>query len=152
MSIYIKCAGRSIWNPSSAVGFCFVDQIRSLEKMLAFESGVSPSINDEVDINLAIFEDFVSAALDRLERTNHGELFALTAGCLQICIALNWKMGGKLPPVSPKLKPLLEGANFFQKQNWRVTVLEPSAEETDARAGELRDMRDVVVYHRKKTG
>ncbi len=103
MGIIVKFAGRSIWEPTLRVGKCFVAQVKSIEEVLDIESGVSPIISDEVDINLAKFESFLSLCLGKLERTNDGELFALIMGCLQVCIALNWKMGGRLPPVSAKL-------------------------------------------------
>lgn len=149
MGIVVKFAGQSIWEPSLKVGFCFVAQVRSIEQLLDVRSGVSPIISDEVDINLAEFENFVGQCLEKLERTNHGALFALVMGCLQICMALNWKMGGKVPPISSKLQPLLEGTGAVQKMDWRITSLQPAEGEIDGRTGEVRDMRDWAVYRRK---
>ncbi len=149
MGIIVKFAGRSIWEPTLKAGFCFVAQVRSLEALLDTESGVGLIIADEVDINLAAFENFLTKCIEKLERTNDGEIFALVMGCLQICIALNWKMGGKLSQVSTKLQPLLEEAGVVQKMNWRITSLQPAEEEIDGRTGEVRDMRDWVVYRKK---
>lgn len=146
MGIIVAARGRSIWEPSMKVGFCFVDQVRSLETLLKVESGVSPIISDEVEINPVLFEAFVAHCLDRLERTNNGELFALVMGCLQICIALNWKIGGNLPSVSSRLKPLIEGASLIQEANWTITTFESTLEEVNSRVSEVRDTTDWKVY------
>jgi len=67
MGIIVQFAGQSIWEPSLRVGFCFVAQVRSIEQLLDVRSGVSPIISDEVDINLAEFENFVGQCLEELE-------------------------------------------------------------------------------------
>lgn len=148
MGIIVKFAGRSIWEPSLRVGYCFVAQVRSIEELLDIQSGVSPVVSDELDINLASFKNFLSVCLDKLERTNNGDLFALVMGCLHICIALNWQMGGKLPKVSPRLQPILEGAGAIKNANWRITSIEPLDEEVNDRSGGIQDTRDWRVYPR----
>lgn len=149
MGIIVQFAGRSVWEPSLRVGYCFVAQVRTIEDLLSIKSGVGPVISDEVDINFAEFDNFLQDYLEKLEQTNNGPFFALTMGCIQVCISLHRKIGGKLPTISPKLRPLIEGATALENEIWRITSLEPAQEEVESRTGAIQDIGDWAVYPRK---
>ena len=80
MGIIVKFAGRSIWEPSLRIGYCFIAQVRSIEQLINFPSGISPIIADEVTIEVAPLEIFLGRCLEELEKRNNSELAALMIG------------------------------------------------------------------------
>jgi hypothetical protein len=107
MGMIVECNGQELWFPSLRVGNLFFAQIQSLEQALDIKSGVDTFIDDILEIDLQTFNLFVKAALHKLETNNNGPLFAMTAGCLEIAIAINAQITGEWPEVSEKLKPLV---------------------------------------------
>jgi hypothetical protein len=110
MGISVECQGKEIWSPSLRVGNLFFAQIQALEKVIGKKSGVEFFLADCLDIEAKVFDDFIQACLVYLENTNNTALFAMSSGCLEIAIALNMQITGKLPVASPRLSVLLERA------------------------------------------
>jgi len=107
MGIIVECNGQELWSPSLRVGNLFFAQIQAVEQALDIKSGVNTFIADTLEIDSPTFNLFVNAALHKLETTNNGPLFAMTAGCLEIAIAINAQITGEWPEVSERLKPLI---------------------------------------------
>jgi len=110
MGISVLVDRRNIWNPSLAVGNLFFDQIQAMEQRLNLKSGVECVLDDELQISPGLFGAFVDDTLKILRETNNGPLFALCAGCAQVCIALNAKITGQWPATSDRLQSLVAGA------------------------------------------
>jgi hypothetical protein len=67
----------------------FFNQIKALEQVFNINNGVDSFIADTLQVYAPIFDAFIRAALDRLETINNSPLFAMTAGCLELAIAIN---------------------------------------------------------------
>ena len=131
---------------SSHVGFCFVDQLRSLERLVDTPCGVSPVVADEVHIEAAQLEIFASKIVVRLDQTNNGQLAALCVGCLQICLFLQNAITGEWPELPSRFMPLLEGSKALRTVDWKIIALQADEEELALRQGAPRGNRDWVVY------
>jgi hypothetical protein len=107
MGVIVECRGREVWAPSGRVGRLFAEQIKSLESVVGQPSGVESSAADTLEIDASIFEGFVRAALQTLETTNNGSLFAMAAGTVEVAVALNARITGQWPDVSDRLRPLV---------------------------------------------
>jgi Family of unknown function (DUF6086) len=110
MGVTISCNGRDVWAPSLKVGYLFFDQVQALEKVVGVKSGIDSFVADEFQIDDAVLGKFILKVLEMLENTNNGALFALSGGCIQICLALLAQISGEWPAVPKKLEPLLLGA------------------------------------------
>ena len=110
MGIIVECNGQELWSPSLGVGNLFFTQIKALESVLGLESGVDSFIADTLEIDAPTFDAFLQSALQKLATTNNAPLFALSAGCVEIAIALNTKITGRWISVPEQLQPLLERA------------------------------------------
>lgn len=139
---------KEVAESSSLVGFCFVDQLRSLERLIEMPCGVSPALADEIHIDAAQFEEFISKLVVRLEQTNNGQLAALCVGCLQICLLLQNTITGEWRQLPPRLMPLLEGSKALETVDWKIIALQADEEELALRQGAPRSNRDWVVYRR----
>jgi len=131
MGLIVSSDNRDVWEPSLAVGYLFVDQIHSLERLVGLESGVSPVVSDEVTIDPARFQSFIKGCLRILETSNNGPLVAMTAGPLLIAIALCHAITGKWPPVPEHLRNLVDDADKVigsQRNGWEIQRSFVSAE------------------------
>jgi hypothetical protein len=111
MGIFVECQGKEIWSPSLRVGNLFFEQIKALEKVIEKKSGVESFLADTLDIDAEIFNDFIQSCIVYLEKTNNTALFAMFSGCIEVAIALNFEITGKMPIVSKRLSILLERAS-----------------------------------------
>lgn len=139
---------KEVAESSSLVGFCFVDQLRSLERLIETQCGISPVIADEIHIDAAQFDNFINNLVIRLEQTNNGQLAALCVGCLQICLSLQNTITGEWLELPPRLAPLLEGSKALETVDWKVIALQADEEELRLRQGAPRSNRDWAVYRR----
>jgi hypothetical protein len=67
----------------------FFNQIKALEQVFNINNGVDSFIADTLQVYAPTFDAFIRAALDTLETINNSPLFAMTAGCLELAIAIN---------------------------------------------------------------
>lgn len=107
MGIIVECNEQELWSPSLGVGNFFFAQIKALELLVQESSGISAIDGDLFNIDADLFQNFIKVVIKKLEETNNTPLLALSSGCLEICIALNAKITGKWPTVSPQLESLL---------------------------------------------
>lgn len=139
---------KEVAESSSLVGFCFVDQLRSLERLIETQCGVSPVVADEIHIDAAQLDSFINNLVIRLEQTNNGQLAALCVGCLQICLSLQNTITGEWLELPPRLAPLLEGSKVLETVDWKIIALQADEEELRLRQGAPRSNRDWAVYRR----
>lgn len=93
MSIYFESeSGETLWNPSNDVGFLFIDQVRMIEKLLSFDSGIHFSEGDTLVIDKYQYQLFVSHFVTYICRTNNEPLKLLLSGCVSIIISIAMKL------------------------------------------------------------
>lgn len=137
---------------SSQVGSCFVEQLRSLERLVDAQSGVRPVVSDEIHIDAAQLENFINHLIVRLDQTNNGQMAVLCVGCLQICLFLQNTITGEWLELPPRLMPLLDGSKALRTVDWKIIALQADEEELALRQGAPRANRDWVVYRRTTDG
>ena len=99
MSVSIYADSKEIAQMSSAVGFCFVEQMKTIERLIDTQCGISDVVFDEVYVDPTRFTGFVDSLVNRLDETNNGQLAALCVGCLQICFFLHSRIFDNQPNV-----------------------------------------------------
>jgi hypothetical protein len=99
-----------IWSPSLKTGQLFSAEIQALEQVVGQRSGITTTMSDTLEIDPPVLTTFIQAALHLLEESNSGPLLAMTAGCLEVAIALNAKITGQWPSVAESLQPLVRRA------------------------------------------
>ena len=124
MGVIVSSDNREVWEPSLAVGYLFVDQLHSLERLIGLESGVSPVTSDEVTIDSIRFEAFIRGCLRKLEETDHRALVVLVAGCLQLAIAVNHRITGEWPTVPERHRFLVDNARAALDPGWDSSISE----------------------------
>ena len=138
MGISVYCGTREVWAPSQAVGILYWEQVQALERAFRVKSGVqSPNVEfaDELQIDAEVFGEFLNTVLRALQETNNGPLLGLSAGCIEVSLALNAYITGDWPTVPEGLEFLLAEAKNVMRlrkvalpkdrivRNW--TVWEP---------------------------
>ncbi len=108
MSYDIYCKGENVWQPANRVGNYFFDNIRSLEKLIEANSGVTIKMADSLEIDPVIFGDFVEKTLSFIEDTNNTSLVAMMSGIVEVIIGLNADINGFHPEVTSKNRLLIE--------------------------------------------
>jgi hypothetical protein len=116
MGVWVGYNDRMIWSPGLMAGHLFIDEMSAIAKTIGQESGIVVTMSDTVEIDPPAFASFIQAVLRTLEETSNGPLFAMSAGCIEVAIALNAKLTGEWPTVSARLQPLVDQAR---------TVLDP---------------------------
>jgi len=142
---------KEVWQSTSKVGVCFVEQMKSLEQLIDTVCGISSVVSDEIYIDPSQFADFLRNLVVRVDETNNGELAALCIGCLQICFSIQNNIDGLTLRIPPRIIPVLEGSKALSYVNWRIIALQADAEEIALRRGAPRSNRDWVVYQRTST-
>lgn len=92
MGFVVSCKNEIVWSPSLAVGNYFAENIKSLEKLLKSESGVSFPLSDTIEIDSSKLNEFVDKILGFVELTNNTPLLIMISGICEIVIALNSKL------------------------------------------------------------
>ena len=98
-SVYCGTRERVDWNPALTVGFLYLDQVQALERAFRVKSGVESPVGDEIHIDAEVFGEFLKTVLGALQETNNGPLVALSAGCIEVSLALNAYITGAWPTV-----------------------------------------------------
>jgi hypothetical protein len=93
MSQYYEVDGESVWNPATRASELFLAHVRVHEEWVGVPSGFGPMENDECQIDVPVFEAFVTALLDRHNRTSHAIINALSDGFLATVLALAARIG-----------------------------------------------------------
>ncbi|GAA2216080.1 DUF6086 family protein [Nonomuraea monospora] len=96
MSQYYQVGEQVLWNPSNGVSALFLRSADALAPETGLPTGLSPMENDECQIDLEVFTAFVSALVERYERTNHPILHALMEGFIATALVLVQRGGAEL--------------------------------------------------------
>lgn len=123
MGIIVICDERPIWEPSLAVGRLFIAEIRALEEMIGLKSGFSDIVSDEVSLDETLLAAFLDVTGRRLAETNNGPLKILSAGCIQIAIALYACAAGEWIALPESLNVIERGAVEALRPEARYIVL-----------------------------
>ncbi len=118
MGILIERNDEEVWSPSMGAGTLFIDQVAALEKWLGQESGIVGTLPDTFKIDAPKVTTFIRHALQELDKTNDGPLFALASGCNEIMIALNARMTGNWPQAGEQTQPIVERARSVLQPPW----------------------------------
>jgi hypothetical protein len=110
MGVWVGYNDQMIWSPSLKTGQLFSAEIQALEQVVGQRSGITTTMSDTLEIDPPVLTTFIQAALHLLEESNSGPLLAMTAGCLEVAIALNAKITGQWPSVAESLQPLVRRA------------------------------------------
>ena len=117
-SVYCGTRERVDWNPALTVGFLYLDQVQALERAFRVKSGVESPVGDEIQIDAEVFGEFLKTVLGALQETKNGPLFGLSAGCIEVSLALNFYITGAWPTVPEGLEFLLvEAKNVMLPRN-----------------------------------
>lgn len=88
-----------VWNPSDSLARAFIGQADALSQLVGKETGLGEIVEDECDINTAVFGEFLDA-LAQTYRDSHNEaLRALLTGFLSVSLVLAERIGLTLPPL-----------------------------------------------------
>ncbi|MGW0194113.1 DUF6086 family protein [Nonomuraea sp. NPDC003201] len=97
MSQYFQVGDQVLWNPSNGVAGLFMRSAEALAPETGLPTGLGPMVSDECEVDLAAFAAFVSALIERYERSNHPILHSLMEGFIATALVLVERGGAKLP-------------------------------------------------------
>jgi hypothetical protein len=101
MSCLFEVDETTVWNPSNTVARLFQGQTEAAAETLRIASGVGPIIEDECQIDLPVFEEYLSAVVQKFHDSTHPILKSM----LTALIATSWviveRAGGRLPKTEP---------------------------------------------------
>ncbi|GAA2865524.1 DUF6086 family protein [Nonomuraea rubra] len=96
MSQYYQVGDQVLWNPSNGVSALFMRSAHALAPETGLPTGLGPMRSDECQIDLEAFAAFVSALVERYERSNHPVLHALMEGFIATALVLVQRGGAEL--------------------------------------------------------
>jgi len=102
------------WNPSYNVGWVYVEQLRTLERLFGLRSGVEYTAKETLRLDLPVLQRFVDWVLRVLPTIEERALLVLVAGCCQVTIALLDKAAGQTTKAPPGYEWLVEAARNLQ--------------------------------------
>lgn len=108
MGFVVYCKNEVVWSPSLAVSNYFAENIKSLEKLLKSESGVSFPLSDSIEIDSLKLNEFVDKILEFVELTNNTPLLIMISGICEIVVALNSRLNGTAPRITSKNRSIIE--------------------------------------------
>lgn len=96
MSQYFQIGDHVLWNPSTGVARLFIRSAEALAPETGLPTGLGPMESDECEIDLVVFTAFVSALVERYERSNHRILHSLMEGFIATALVLVERGGAEL--------------------------------------------------------
>jgi hypothetical protein len=97
VSCRVEIDDTTLWWPANTVAVLFKAQAEAVATAFRTESGVGDIIEDEIAIDLPVFEAFVTEAVARYQRATHPILRSLTVGFISTATVLLERAGGRLP-------------------------------------------------------
>ncbi|MEU1944587.1 DUF6086 family protein [Streptomyces sp. NPDC059474] len=90
MSCFFRLEGEDVWNPSNFVARLFIEEARTLARLLEVESGIGDIVDDECELSTKEFLNFTIALAERHWNTNNPTLKDLLAAVTGInCVLLD---------------------------------------------------------------
>jgi hypothetical protein len=112
MSILFLADHTRVWNPSNAPGRLFKDQAEAVAKALGTTSGLGELIEDEIVIDLPVFEEFLRKLVEQYDHRSHFIVMSLIAGVLGTSYVMVERAGGQVPEIDPQRVPGWEDLHF----------------------------------------
>ncbi|MFJ9246621.1 DUF6086 family protein [Streptomyces sp. NPDC101776] len=92
MSMYFDIGDETLWNPSNGAGRLFLRQLELFEAELNLPSGIGQGKYwgdpDTLEVDPAVYAEFVRALVARHRRTAHSVILALSEGFVATAVAL----------------------------------------------------------------
>ncbi|GKQ40575.1 DUF6086 family protein [Streptomyces sp. A012304] len=142
MSMYFDIDDETLWNPSSGVGRLFMRQLQVFEAELSLPSGIGQGRHwgdpDTLEIDPAVYAEFVRALVAWYGRTGHSVIRALSEGFVATAVALARRAGIEVATPDPDCDPGRGGARHdVQVPGPPRTSSTALADALDTRAREL---------------
>lgn len=96
MSQYFQIGDQVLWNPSNGVAGLFMRTAEALAPEAGLPTGLGSMENDECQVDLVAFTAFVSALVQRYERSNHPILHSLMGGFIATALVLVERGGARI--------------------------------------------------------
>jgi hypothetical protein len=112
MSILFRTDHTRVWNPSNTPGRLFKDQAEAVADALGLSSGLGELIEDEIVIDLPVFEEFLRKLVEQYDHRGHFIIMSLTAGVLGTSYVMVERAGGHVPEVDPERVPGWDDLHF----------------------------------------
>ncbi|MFJ7902307.1 DUF6086 family protein [Streptomyces sp. NPDC096198] len=88
-----------VWNPSNSLARTFLGQADVLSQLAGKETGLGEIIEDECQIDPAVFTDFVDTLVKTYQESNNEALRALLKGFTSVALVLVERIGCDAPSV-----------------------------------------------------
>lgn len=85
----VRVDGEIVWDPALRVAQLFQAEVAAAEEVLKVASGVDEPVDDEIEIDLPVFEVFVRRLLETLAASGHPVLRLLLEGLTETCVAVH---------------------------------------------------------------
>jgi hypothetical protein len=112
MSVLFLADGATVWNPSNTPGQLFKGQVDAIAKTLGLPSGLGELSQDEVVIDLPVFERFLIKLVEQYQHTGHYIIRSLVAGVLGTSYVMVERAGGHVPEIDPQRVPGWDDLHF----------------------------------------
>lgn len=97
MSCVFQSGDEILWNPSNAVGQVFTGEAEVLASTFGRPSGLGAIVEDECEVDMAEFENFVHDLVRRYDEATHPILRSLMVGFIATALVILDRGGGKFP-------------------------------------------------------
>jgi len=97
MSIYYCLGDEILWNPSNRPAGLFNGQIGSAAIVFGVPSGLGDVTEDEVQVDLPVYQEFVATVFAEYSDSLHGLFQRMIIGFLGPALVLVERAGGTLP-------------------------------------------------------
>ncbi|MGW5328271.1 DUF6086 family protein [Streptomyces sp. NPDC004014] len=140
--MYFDIGDETVWNPSNGAGRLFMRQIEVFEAELELPSGIGQGKYwgdpDTLEVDPAVYADFVHGLVDRHCRTRHSVILALSEGFVATAVALARRAGIEVEMPEPRSGDVRAGVQRdVQVPGDPLTASAAAVTALDGRAREL---------------
>lgn len=102
MSCYFQVGDDDVWNASNSLARAFLGQADVLSRLIGKDTGLGDIIEDECEIDPAVFPTFVDALVKAYQESNNDALRALLKGFVSVALVLVDRMGAEAASIRPE--------------------------------------------------
>lgn len=102
MSCYFQVGDDDVWNPSNSLARAFLGQADVLARLVGKDTGLGEVIEDECEIDPAVFPAFVDTLVKAYQDSNNEALRALLKGFVSVALVLVDRMGAEALSIRPE--------------------------------------------------